>query len=86
MDPLVAMFFNIQYTEELLKEMPPNHLLELYYNQYDENRNIPAIDMRKEEQSPGNWVLIFHIYCYDSKTKYLCRVCDCDEHHMKLNL
>ena len=43
----------------------------LYECQYDENKNIPPIDMIKEE---GN--IVYKIYCYglNNCDKYLCRV------------
>ncbi len=68
----------MDYTEEHLKKCGLATIEELYYNQYDENRDIPAIDMIKEEQSPGKWDLIYQIYCYGNSTKYLCRVFDCE--------
>jgi hypothetical protein len=57
------------YTEEYLKNCDEETIVDLYNNQYDEDKKIPNIDMIKEE---GN--IVYMIYCYGNSTKYLCRV------------
>jgi len=59
----------MNYTEEYLKNCDEASMWHLYNNQYDEEQDIPPIDMTQEE---GNFV--FKIYCYGNYTKYLCRV------------
>ena len=59
------------YTEEYLKNCDYDTILELYNNQYDEDKEIPNIDMILEEGD-----MVFKIYCYGNTTKYLCRVFD----------
>jgi len=59
------------YTEEYLKNCDKETIVDLYNNQYDEDKKIPDIDMIKEEGS-----IVYMIYCYGNTTKYLCRVFD----------
>ena len=59
------------YTEEYLKSCDEKTILDLYNNQYDEDKKIPSIDMIKEE---GN--IVYKIYIYGNCTKYLCMVFD----------
>jgi hypothetical protein len=61
----------MEYTEEYLKKCNEETIKYLYENQYDEDKNIPSIDMIREE---GN--IVYMIYCYGINTKYLCMVYD----------
>lgn len=53
-------------TEENVKLLTEDEAKYLYFNQYDEDLNLPCVDRQKEE---GNWV--YNIY---SSGKIYCRV------------
>ena len=65
------MYSPRRLSENYFKSCDKDDIVYLYNNQYDENQNIPAIDVIKEEGD-----IICKIYCYDNFTKYLCRVFD----------
>jgi hypothetical protein len=56
-------------TDENVKLLTEEEVKYLYYNQYDEELNLPSVDRVKEE---GNWV--YKIYCYGGYSKYYCKV------------
>lgn len=62
---------SILYNEEYFKSCDKEGIVYLYNNQYDEEQNIPYIDMIKDEGD-----IIYKIYCYGNSTKYLCKVFD----------
>ena len=53
-------------TKESVLLLTEDEVKYLYFNQYDEELNLPMVDRLKEE---GNWV--YNIYC---RGKILCRV------------
>ena len=63
------------YDEDYIKNLPISDIRELYYNQYDEDKDIPEIDREGAEV-----VYVYTIYIYkleDGRTnynKYICRV------------
>lgn len=62
-----GMCFN--YTEDYLKTCDEESIVNLYNTQYDDELNIPAIDMEEEED-----IIIYKIYLNNTGFKYLCRI------------
>ena len=66
------------YDEEFLKNCPKEIIQELYFNQYDETQNIPAID--KEDGGYEDGVFLYKLYIYTDKNgmcnynKYFVRI------------
>lgn len=58
-----------KYTEEYFKNCDEKTITDLYYHQYDEEREIPPIDQIYEEGST-----VYKIYCYENTDKYFCKV------------
>jgi hypothetical protein len=67
------------YDDEFLKTCPPEVIEELYCNQYDESKNIPAIDRECGGYEEGVW--LYKLYIYTDKngmtnySKYFVRIC-----------
>ena len=55
------------FSENYLLTCDEETIWELYNNQYDDELNIPCIDMIEEEEC-----VIFKIYI--NKSKYICRI------------
>jgi len=65
------------YDEEYIKNLPISEIRDLYYLQYDEDQDIPAIDREDNYESGG---YIYKLYIYKLKNgetnyqKYFCRI------------
>ncbi len=57
------------YTEEYLTTCDEKTIVYLYENQYDEDKNIPAIDKIRDEGYD-----VYQIYIYGNYTKFFCRM------------
>lgn len=68
------------YDEETIKNLPIKDIKDLYYSQYDEDKNIPAIDKENDYENEG---YLYKLYIYKLENgstdyqKYLCRIDEC---------
>lgn len=65
------------YDEEYIKNLPISDIRDLYFNQYDEERDIPAIDKIEED---GDIIYVLYIYkLKDGDTDYKKGLCRYDD-------
>ena len=57
------------YTEDYLRTCDEKTIIYLYENQYDEDKNIPAIDKIWDEGCD-----IYKVYIYENYEKYYCKM------------
>ena len=66
---LIYIYIMNYYDEDFLKTCDEETIIYLYENQYDEDKNIPAIDKDYEDGYD-----VYKIYIYGNYTKYYCKM------------